>query len=249
MTWLRRVILDGGREQRDGLLHVVYPRICWVCGKLQSSEKPTICEDCANVLQHDPFATCPRCSSSVGPHIELSGGCPKCRDVSLAFDRTFRLGPYDGLLRETVLRMKQQNGEGLNEAISAFWAARMAPKLKPLAPDVVVPIPLHWLSRWRRGFNQSEILAAHLAAALDVPCRDWLRCIRRTGAQKALRTRAERRDNVRGAFAARSFAAVADRTVLLVDDVLTMGETASEAARVLRPLKPKSILVAVVAHG
>jgi ComF family protein len=211
---------------------------------------PLVCAACTHALTHDPHPTCPRCSSSVGPHAVVANGCPECRGASFAFDRAFRMAPYDGLLRETVLRLKQSGGEDLAEVVGRLWAAHTAPRLQSLGIDVIVPIPMHWWRRWQRGFNQSEVLARCLADALGVPCRPgWLRVARRVAQQKHQPSAAARRANVRGAFAARRDADLRGKTILLVDDVLTTGATAAEAARALQPHGPAGIVVAVLAHG
>jgi len=243
---------SAGRSLGEGLLHLFYPRVCWVCQQIQPPGQPAICGDCASQFTRDDRPTCPRCASTVGPYVELANGCSSCRASPLAFDQAFRLAPYEGLLKETILRMKQPNGEGLAEAVADFWADRLAERLRPLAPDVVLPVPLHWLRQWRRGFNASEVLARALAARLKAPCRPgWLRRCRRTEQQKEFppAETAKRWENVNRAFAVRSGADLAGKTIVLVDDVLTTGATASEAARPMRALKPKSIIAAVVAHG
>jgi ComF family protein len=233
----------------SGLVQLVYPSTCWACGQLMPADVALVCGACCKRLAHDPHPTCPRCSSTIGPHSHVADGCPACRNESYAFDRVVRLGPYDGLLRDVILRMKKSSGEELAEAMGAFWAQQPADSLRALEPDVVIPIPLHWLRRWRRGYNQSEVLARGLAAALRIPCHpSWLRRVHYTKSQTQMSATA-RRENVRGAFAARCGSELRDRTVLLVDDVLTTGATASEAARALRPCQPRRILVAVLAHG
>lgn len=160
------------------------------------------------------------------------------------------MAPYDGLLREVILRMKHRTGEELTEVIGALWARQMAPRLSSLHADAVVPVPLHWTRRWQRGFNQSAILASCLARQLNVPCRTHaLRRLRRTLDQKQQPTGTARRDNVRHAFHARDADGVRGKTILLIDDVLTSGATASESARALRVHRPKAIHVVVLAHG
>jgi ComF family protein len=127
----------------------------------------------------------------------------------------------------------------------------LAPRLRDIYPQAVVPVPLHWTRRyWERGFNQSEILARCLGKSLQIPCYPYcIRRLRRTPRQTYQATAAARRDNVRGAFQARSQYNLAGKAVLLVDDVLTTGATANEAARALQVLKPSRIVVAVLAHG
>lgn len=239
----------SGRILREGAVQLLFPGSCWMCGQMLASGQTGFCPACRQALTTDPLPTCPRCSSSVGPHVELSGGCQRCRGMSFAFDEALRLGPYDGLLRDAVLRMKDWQGEGLAEMLGALWAEHAGVRLRSKGLDAVVPVPLHWARRWLRGYNQSQALARTLAAGIDVPCESgWLRRVRWTGAQTPLPA-AERRKNLRGAFRARRGLNLEGKTVLLVDDVLTTGTTASEAARALRAARPARIIVAVLAHG
>jgi len=159
-----------------------------------------------------------------------------------------RLGTYDGQLRELVLRMKIEGSEALSEAVGERWAGNICPKLAGNRIDLVVPVPLHWRRRWQRGFNQSELLARALAGRMGVPYQPVLRRVRHTPKQTTLSPTA-RRDNVRNAFRVARTAEVRGRAVVLVDDVLTTGSTAHEAARALRDAGTVSIAVAVVAHG
>lgn len=243
-------ITQLGREILSGFTQLIYPNVCWTCSTLMPTPAQSVCADCMHRLTVDPFPTCPRCSSTVGPHLVLEEGCPECRHRSFAFDGAFRMAPYEGLLREVVLRIKHASGEDLAEVIGTLWANVMAQRLIPSSPDVVVPVPLHWTRRWRRGFNQSDILADCLAHQLGKPC--WRRAlyrVRRTPAQTSQPSGTARQENVKHAFAARSGYDIAGKAVILVDDVLTTGSTASEAARAIKALKPKSIHIAVLAHG
>jgi ComF family protein len=118
-----------------------------------------------------------------------------------------------------------------------------------LAVDCVVPVPLHWLRRWRRGYNQSSSLALGLSSRLGLPLQNWwLKRIRNTPSQKAL-SRTARQENVRGAFQVRSSAACKGRSILLVDDVVTTGATVHEAARVLRAAGAGRVVVAALARA
>jgi ComF family protein len=239
-----------GRALLGGFTHLIYPNTCWVCGAVMPVTQQHVCAVCLPALTVDPFATCPRCSSTVGPNLVMTDGCPDCRDQSFGFDGAFRMAPYEGELREVVLRMKQWTGEDLAEIVATLWAERMAPRVRPLTPDVVIPVPLHWLRRWRRGFNSCDILALGLARTLEIPC--WTRALRRsrsTPRQTEQPNPTARRDNVKHAFEATGDLGLSGKTILLVDDVLTTGATASEAARALRVHKPKAIYAVVLAHS
>jgi ComF family protein len=99
--------------------------------------------------------------------------------------------------------------------------------------DAVVPMPLHWRRRWQRGFNQSELLAREIARKWNVPVCGLVRRKRATAPQAGL-TSAERRKNVQGAFAVKKAARLNGTRLLLIDDVLTTGATASACARALK---------------
>src|SRR5204863_6686104 len=94
-------LLQLGRTLLTGFTQLIYPNTCWTCGQLMPSEHGPVCETCRPQLTIDPFPTCSRCSSTVGPHVVLTDGCPDCRAESFAFDGAYRMAPYEGLLRET----------------------------------------------------------------------------------------------------------------------------------------------------
>jgi predicted amidophosphoribosyltransferase len=112
-------------------------------------------------------------------------------------------------------------------------------------------VPLHWRRRLARGYDQSAALARGLAARLGLPCATAvLRRIRNTPMQ-TLQTASGRPGNVRGAFRPRRPGALQGKAVLLMDDVMTTGSTANEAARALRESGAGRVVVAVLArsHG
>ncbi len=238
------------RSILQGLLHLLYPGACHVCDVPLPPGAEPFCDACRKALTHDPHPQCPRCAGSVGPFAAVADGCLQCRGTSFPFDKVVRLGLYDGRLREVVLRMKHATGEGLAEVVGELWAACADTRLRDLGAEVIVPVPLHWRRRWRRGYNQSEALARPLAARLGLPCcPSCLRRVRHTPEQTS-QSATGRHDNVRGAFRARG-AGLRGRIVLLVDDVLTTGSTAAEATRALRAAGARRVVVAVLtrAHG
>jgi ComF family protein len=148
-----------------------------------------------------------------------------------------------------ILRMKQPGGEMLAEAVGTCWADCRHESLRKLQAELVVPVPLHWYRSWRRGFNQSEALARALARKLGVPCQTrWLKRVRHTVKQTSLAP-TERRENVKGSFRVSRLSRLRGQTVLLIDDVLTTGSTAHEAAKALRKAGAGRVIAAVLGHG
>jgi ComF family protein len=145
--------------------------------------------------------------------------------------------------------MKNSSGEIAAEVMGRFWARTMAGRLRELPATAVVPVPLHWYRHWGRGYNQSEVLSRALARELGIPCRHrWLRRVK-WAAPQTQQTPAGRRQNVRQAFAVRPRVALRGATLILVDDVITTGSTASEAAGALRASGAGTIVVVVLAHS
>jgi predicted amidophosphoribosyltransferase len=158
-------------ELARGLRHLVYPGVCARCDALISDADADFCPACAQALTDDPHFTCPRCTSAVGEHSDVSDGCPSCRGERFAYASVFRLGGYDGALRSVVLAMKHRAGERLAESVGRLWAVHHAARFRALGVDVVIPVPLHWWRRLRRGYNQSEALSAAVARMLGVDHR------------------------------------------------------------------------------
>jgi ComF family protein len=144
--------------------------------------------------------------------------------------RTRAAVAYDELSRSLAIRLKY----GRKVAIARTMARYMAPLVASEGDPILVPVPLHRSRLWRRGFNQSALVARELARRLGIKADPMLlRRIRRTPPLKGM-SPLQRRKTVAGAFRVRDKSAVAGRTVVLVDDVLTTGSTAEACARTLK---------------
>ena len=148
--------------------------------------------------------------------------------------------PYEGVFQRALVELKFRRREMLAEllagpAVHAFRHAPRDPEAggEEMLPVAVVPVPLAFWRRRRRGFNQSELLAGPVARALGIPLvRSVLR--RRARPPQTLVSPSARRRNVRGAFhAGRLPEPLVGRPLLLVDDVFTTGSTVGAAVRTL----------------
>jgi len=179
--------------------------------------------------------------------------CGVCRRLAPPFVRAAAYGNYEGGLRDLIHLLKYQQvrpaanvlGRMLGEVISG---------LEPVLPEhvLVVPVPLHADKLRQRGFNQSELIARSALKLREDKQRFELQSQvlerkRETASQIGLSSH-QRRVNMRGAFAVARPELVAERDILLVDDVLTTGTTASECARTLRKAGASKVWVATVAR-
>jgi ComF family protein len=134
-------------------------------------------------------------------------------------------------------------------ALAHLLVDQRGERLASLTIDVVVPIPMHWTRRLWRGVNNPDFLARTVSQRLRLPCAPHLlRMRRRTQPQTGL-TANGRLVNVRGAFRAPPHPDLAGSRVLLIDDVMTTGATAAEAARTLRRAGVAEVAIAVLARA
>ena len=157
------------------------------------------------------------------------------------------MGIYADTLRACILRMKSPQGVKLAATIAEAYCVYRAKTLEKYRPDLVAPVPMHWLHRLWRRTNSPETMARRIAHRLDVYLEVPLlvRC-KRTEPQHEL-SRQARFQNVRNAFVVRKGYDLSGTRVLLIDDILTTGATASEAAKVLKKAGAKEVIVGVAA--
>ena len=150
--------------------------------------------------------------------------------------------------RELIHRFKYDGAWRLARDMGVWYGHCLADSGLYDTVDRIVPVPLHWRKRLRRGYNQAEYLAEGIARALRAEVdRHSVRRIRNNPAQ-ALHRHAERWDNVEGIFAVRCPERLAGHHLLLVDDVLTTGATLLSCAEtILRAAPDCRLSVAVLA--
>jgi ComF family protein len=235
----------AGRATLDLLL----PPRCTACEQPWSTPqgRPRWCPTCDAQLAIDPRPRCLRCAARGAPPAPDGGGCSLCVSRTLAFTAARTIGDYEGALRQAVLRSKQVHHRALAADLGRRLAEALAATPLPRVPDLVVPVPMHWLRRLLRQHHPAQRIARGLAEHWGWPWSDRvLVCRRYVGRQTGL-TAAQRWHHIRGAFAARR--PVQGLCVLVVDDVMTTGATAHEAARALRAAGADCVLVATVARS
>lgn len=117
--------------------------------------------------------------------------------------------------------------------------------------DVVIPVPLHWTRKWKRGYNQAEVIASGIAECMGVCLRkDILKRVKRTATQTRMKIE-EKAANVSGAFVVSDKREAWEeyRHILLVDDVFTTGSTALACFEALRAVFPPSVRISVATLG
>lgn len=222
---------------------------CAACGAAMDRPEPgraRLCPACAQALAARETDYCPAC----GRFYELAGRPPSLCISCLGNPPPWELlafhAPYEGRLRQLILRYKFASDLGLGELLET-WLTQAARRLSGQPLDMVAPIPLHRGRLLSRGFNQSLELSRRASRALGIPLEPHALTRTRATRQQYRLNAEERRKNIKGAFAADK-TLVKDKAVLLTDDVLTTGATLEEAARALLRAGAERVEVLVLAR-
>ena len=263
------------RDLADGLLAVVFPTSCVLCDReLAEASWSGVCGTCWSNLDRWSGAACARCGLPIASEqpFESHGGvaasapphilCSQCRTEEYEFDLARSYGLYGGKLRAAILQLKFHHydrlGRRLGELLVLLWSSVEENAADAEEAPLIVPVPLHSSRRRERGFNQAELLARGLARALthrEIPAHRAAPRVEARGLRRARATAPQtglslsvRQSNVRGAFVVESPQRFRDRRVVLVDDVMTTGATASACAAALKRAGARQVMVLTLAR-
>ncbi len=168
--------------------------------------------------------------------------CLQCnKKPKLFFDRVFPVAIYGVVLKGLVHFFKYKKIDYLDRFLAGFLIEKIAENDDLKDVDFIIPVPMHWFDKFRRGYNQTELLACEISKTIKVPIlSDILVKHKRTVSQTTLSTK-ERVKNIKGAFKVKNPEILEGKKVLLIDDVFTTGATLNECSKMLRGAKVKHI--------
>lgn len=234
-NWLSRLFL--------GVVDLIYPPTCALCGKASSKE---ICTKCWSDLIPVSSRVCAKCGNP------SSGGepCPFCLVMEFHFDRAISFYAYEEPLRDALLDFKYHRAERKGRALTGLFAEGFNDSsLAKKKFDIIVPVPLTGQKMRQRSYNQSELLAYGIADASDIPVVPYaILKVRDTPSQTGFDL-GERIENVSDSFYVPDQSIVNGKTVLLVDDIITTGATVNECAKALKTAGAREVVALSLARG
>ena len=206
------------------LADILYPRKCVFCGKLLNQEELDLCDQCKPKL--------PVFSTS---------------KIKLSFLAQWTgLWYYKDAVRDSVLRFKFRRCRGYAHTYGTLLARKLKdPEYAQW--DVLSWIPISRIRKWFRGYDQTELIGQAVALELGTPLIQTLCKVRHTKPQSGMGDVSHRRANILGAYEVVDPALVKGKRILLLDDIVTTGATAAEAARTLLLAGAKEVKLATVA--
>lgn len=239
--------MPGPVERASGaLLDLLYPRAiaCGLCG-VELEEPGVLCTACVEKLPPPAGPICVGCGRTCTGEERM---CRSCRINGPVSDGGFAAHDYTGLARGLLIAFKFEDHTGVRGLFSHGMAKAVRDGGVAGQIDCVTPVPMHWLRRFNRGYNQSELLAQWVAQSLGKPLlRHTLArpvhtkiIARTTGGQK------ERLQSAESSFRpGRNL--VQGKTVLLVDDIQTTGSTIRVCVSILRQMGAAKVYSVVAA--
>jgi ComF family protein len=228
-------------------INLLLPPACLLCGQSLPTDhsKQSFCRDCLTSITTLSPAHCLCCAQPFpdSTSIHLCGNCLKRPP---AFSIVHAAGLYQGCIKDAVHRLKYRNQVTLARPLGQLLG-KIVEAAGDFVPDCIVPVPLHPDRLRQRGYNQALEVARPIAQQLNVPINTGLlQRIRKTPPQQGL-TAIERKNNLRNAFNLTTTPSA--QRILLVDDVMTTGETVRECCRTLLVGGVREVQVAVVGRA
>ncbi len=235
-------------EWKRHALDLLFPPRCISC-RVPTASAHELCAECWDTVRfvHPPYCTV--CALPLEFDMGEETTCAKCSDKQPFYDSLRTVFHYDEHSQKLVTRYKYSDATYMTERF-AKWMFEAAKDCLTDHIDFVVPVPLHWRRSWRRGYNQSALLARRIAAFSGAGyAPDMLKRTRHTSPQASLNQR-QRRRNVKQAFALHKRYAdeVKDAHIMLVDDVMTTGATLEACVASLRQAGAKEVHLLTLAR-
>jgi len=221
------------------LKNLFLPAFCRECRtRILTQKNLYFCDCCWSKIELVREPKCPRCGRPhpVRPGFEPAENfvCSDCSDQKQWVQHVIAAGLYTGVLRKAIHLLKYQRKRLLAVPLANLLFETIVAKLQLESYDMLVPVPLHQRRVKERGFNQTELLGAHLCRLQNkVALAPVLQRVKNTPSLSMLKA-PERKGLIRKAFQVIPDANLTGKRVLLIDDVVTTGATSNECAKTLQ---------------
>ena len=209
------------------IIDYVYPKVCGFCNKIISTEYT--CKNCQEKLKY------------------MYESERQLVSVNKYFDILICSYKYNGIIRSKILQYKFKNKKYLYTTLSQRLIELLNMYSNEI--DIIIPVPIHFMRAFNRGYNQIFLIARFIAKKIDKELKNNILKKVRNNKPQSLLTANKRKNNVYNAYKLIRADAIKGKTILLIDDIYTTGATVNECSKVLKENGAKKIIVATVAKA
>ena len=230
----------------EKIKRLLFPPVCPLCEEILPDGKTRICASCRPKATYLTEPLCLRCGKEIAD--EEKEYCTDCEKKPKSFVRGFPAMSYREPIRRSIVKFKYQNKSSYADCFATEIIRAHGRDIKDVAPEVLIPVPVHKRKLEKRGYNQAEVLANSLGAYLDIPVdAGIIRRVVNTTPQKSLNDE-ERQKNLEKAFISDK-KQVQYKKVMLVDDIYTTGATIEACTKILKNAGAKEVYYTSICIG
>lgn len=204
-------------------LNLFYPGICHICENILINNEHVICTNCRHELPVTNFPL-----DNDNPVQKVFYG-----RVKLEYATSLLFFSKKGHVQKLIHELKYRGHREISKFLGVWMGARLAEENLVSQIDVVIPVPLHKKKLKSRGFNQVEDFGREIARSLDVPYIDNVLLKKSFSTTQTLKARLSRWGNIEETLVLANPESIANKHVLLVDDIITTGATLEACSKVL----------------
>ena len=207
---------------------ILVDRHCLNCGAALEIDEIAVCKNCEATTLKDLFAS---------PMLKYKDNVVEQRLMGLTpFETAASLMPFEinTLSQRLIHDLKYNNYQSIGTLLGKAIATQIQQSNRHTQFDYIVPLPLHYKRVKQRGYNQSELIATEVSQQLGVPLNTTNVYRTRNNESQTQKSLAERIENVKNIFELRNSTLFANKTILLIDDVITTGSTIIACCKALQ---------------
>jgi len=241
-----RGVLNDFQIAKRGVLNFLFPPFCPICGRKLKERESLICERCYENIKTITPPFCKRCGA---PLKKGEKGCKYCSQENFYFSTVRGLGFFTPPLSEMIHLLKYERKTKIAERLGILMGNLF--RLDPALSDtnIILPVRLHASRLRESGYNQSQLLAEEVSEITGKEIMNYVVIRKKPTKSQTTLSHKEREENLKNAFKVVSPESIFNKTILVVDDVMTTGTTLNELAKILKEEGAKQVYGLVLARA